>query len=279
MAEIALKNVSTGLTVNGRYYSVAELKNATLKIGEDEQGGEGNDGEQGEEYSFRGIVLDGSSTLTVRVNDTNYELPVDENGNFSFTTTEPIVSLSDFLANKSNVESIEFSTDSRYWDTSQLESMNSMFWNCSSLKEINLNSFNTTNLRGMAYLFYGCNNLQNVWMDNTNAPHLVENHDMFNGCSNLTEVYLGSYGDGTTRLSFRLNPTEISFSGPIYNDVVIGTDIPLYSVKNIIGNLSTPYSGSQTIDFNQNVRNQISSDDEIMEMVNEKRNLGWVINL
>lgn len=54
MAEIALKNVSTGLTVNGRYYSVAELKNATLVLGEggndEEQGGDGdNDGEQDEE--------------------------------------------------------------------------------------------------------------------------------------------------------------------------------------------------------------------------------------
>ena len=34
--------------------------------------------------------------------------------------------------------------------------MNSMFMGCSSLKELNLNNFNTINVTQMYFMFYGC---------------------------------------------------------------------------------------------------------------------------
>ena len=34
--------------------------------------------------------------------------------------------------------------------------MNSMFCGCSSLKELNLNNFNTNNVTNMNYMFKGC---------------------------------------------------------------------------------------------------------------------------
>ena len=34
--------------------------------------------------------------------------------------------------------------------------MSGMFDRCSSLKELNLNNFNTNNLTDMSYMFYGC---------------------------------------------------------------------------------------------------------------------------
>ena len=34
--------------------------------------------------------------------------------------------------------------------------MNAMFLGCSSLKELNLNNFNTNNVTNMSYMFYGC---------------------------------------------------------------------------------------------------------------------------
>ena len=33
-----------------------------------------------------------------------------------------------------------------------------MFFKCSSLKELNLNNFNTNNVRDMNYMFSGCSN-------------------------------------------------------------------------------------------------------------------------
>ena len=34
--------------------------------------------------------------------------------------------------------------------------MNTMFLNCSSLKELNMNNFNTNKVIAMEYMFYGC---------------------------------------------------------------------------------------------------------------------------
>ena len=34
--------------------------------------------------------------------------------------------------------------------------MGSMFWRCSSLKELNLSNFNTNNVTNMGYMFRGC---------------------------------------------------------------------------------------------------------------------------
>ena len=36
--------------------------------------------------------------------------------------------------------------------------MSGMFYGCSSLKELNLNNFNTNNLNNMSYMFDGCLN-------------------------------------------------------------------------------------------------------------------------
>ena len=36
--------------------------------------------------------------------------------------------------------------------------MSSMFSKCSSLKELNLNNFNTNNVKDMEYMFEGCSN-------------------------------------------------------------------------------------------------------------------------
>jgi len=40
--------------------------------------------------------------------------------------------------------------------------MNSMFSGCSSLKELNLSSFNTNNVTDMGYMFEGCSSLKEL---------------------------------------------------------------------------------------------------------------------
>ena len=49
-----------------------------------------------------------------------------------------------------------------------LTSTNSMFCECSSLKSIDLSSFNTTNVKDMKYMFYDCSSLkkENVKISN-----------------------------------------------------------------------------------------------------------------
>ena len=40
--------------------------------------------------------------------------------------------------------------------------MSGMFYECSSLKELNLSNFNTNNVTNMSHMFYGCSSLKEI---------------------------------------------------------------------------------------------------------------------
>ena len=55
-----------------------------------------------------------------------------------------------------------------------------MFSGCSSLKEINLNNFNTNNVTNMSYMFYGCSSLKELNLNNFNTYNVTNMGHMFN---------------------------------------------------------------------------------------------------
>ena len=62
--------------------------------------------------------------------------------------------------------------------------MNCMFYGCSSLKELNLNNFNTNNVTDMYDMFYGCTSLKELNLNNFNTNNVTDMYGMFRGCSN-----------------------------------------------------------------------------------------------
>ena len=62
--------------------------------------------------------------------------------------------------------------------------MSCMFYKCSSLKELNLNNFNTNNVTSMNAMFYGCSSLKELNLNNFNTDNVTFNNCMFSGCSN-----------------------------------------------------------------------------------------------
>ena len=62
--------------------------------------------------------------------------------------------------------------------------MSYMFEGCSSLKELNLNNFNTNNVTDMNCMFYGCSSLKELNLNNFNTNNVTDMHEMFSGCSN-----------------------------------------------------------------------------------------------
>ena len=46
--------------------------------------------------------------------------------------------------------------------------MNYMFYGCSSLKELNLNNFNTINVINMSDMFFGCSSLKELNLNKFN---------------------------------------------------------------------------------------------------------------
>ena len=58
-----------------------------------------------------------------------------------------------------------------------------MFSGCSSLKELNLNNFNTNNVTNMRYMFSGCSSLKELNLNNFNTNNVTKMSRMFSKCS------------------------------------------------------------------------------------------------
>ena len=61
--------------------------------------------------------------------------------------------------------------------------MRGMFYECSSLKELNLSNFNTNNVTDMGYMFYKCSSLRELDLSNFNTNNVTKMASMFYGCS------------------------------------------------------------------------------------------------
>ena len=61
--------------------------------------------------------------------------------------------------------------------------MNDMFYGCSSLKELNLNNFNTNNVTYMYGMFRECSSLKELNLSNFNTNNVTNMSCMFSGCS------------------------------------------------------------------------------------------------
>ena len=64
---------------------------------------------------------------------------------------------------------------------------NYMFYECSSLTNINLSNFNTNNVTNMSWMFYGCSSLTNINLSNFNTQNVTYMSFMFNGCESLNK--------------------------------------------------------------------------------------------
>ena len=60
--------------------------------------------------------------------------------------------------------------------------MNGMFSGCYSLKELNLNNFNTNNVTNMSCMFDGCSSLQELNLNNFNTNNVTDMNEMFSEC-------------------------------------------------------------------------------------------------
>ena len=61
--------------------------------------------------------------------------------------------------------------------------MNGMFYGCSSLKELNLNNFNTNNVTNMRFMFSFCSSLKKLNHNNFKTNNVTDIYRMFYGCS------------------------------------------------------------------------------------------------
>jgi len=93
-------------------------------------------------------------------------------------------------------------------DTSQVTDMSRMFLNCSSLKELNLSSFNTNKVKDMSFMFGGCSALTNLNLKDFDTSQVTNMNGMFSNCDTLEELDLSDFD--TTKVTNMSNIFENS---------------------------------------------------------------------
>ena len=102
------------------------------------------------------------------------------------------------LDNKAlKIESIDLSN----LKTSSVNTMEAMFYGCSSLKSIDLSNLNTSSLTDMENKFAVCSSLISIDLSNFNTSSITDMQYMFYACSSLKYIKLYNITEGDYKLS------------------------------------------------------------------------------
>lgn len=76
-------------------------------------------------------------------------------------------------------------------DTSTVEDMSTMFYQCSGLKTLDLSNFNTSNVTNMSNMFRDCSSLESIDLSSFNTNNVQSFQSFFNNCGKLSSVNFG----------------------------------------------------------------------------------------
>lgn len=94
-------------------------------------------------------------------------------------------SCEEMFKNCTNLRKIEFNN----FDTRGVTSMKNMFLNCSSLSTLVMN-FDTSSVTDMSGMFYGCRNMLSLDLSSFDTSAVTNMREMFYGCRSLRRVYV-----------------------------------------------------------------------------------------
>ena len=116
--------------------------------------------------------------------------------NLKNLNTDNLTTMSEMFYQCNSLKSLDLSN----FNTSNVTSMGGMFYNCSSLKSIDLSNFDTSNLEGsLDCMFMGCSSLESLDLNNFNTSNVIsfgniyEHLGMFSGCSSLKSLNISSF--------------------------------------------------------------------------------------
>lgn len=88
-------------------------------------------------------------------------------------------------------------------DSSLVTNMSSMFKICSSLKELDVTTFNTDKVTDMSYMFTSCQDLTNLDVTNFNTSNVTNMTYMFAVCNDLTSIDVSKFDtSNVTNMSY-----------------------------------------------------------------------------
>jgi len=113
---------------------------------------------------------------------------------------------------------IELNAETQGLDTSNMDTMATMFYYCNGLKELNLLNFNTNNITNMRYMFYACSNLSSLDLSNFNTNKVTDMSYMFANCDKLSKLDIRNFNFSNVTTSTNM------FNGILNNCEIIVAD-------------------------------------------------------
>ena len=167
------------------------------------------EGDQIEASGAYMVANENETTLEIRTDAEVFMFHADCKGMFlgkdgpNYTKLASIVSI-DFnnCVNTSNVQSMEnmfyyckalTSLDLSNFDTSNVTTMQSMFLSCGKLETLDLSNFVTSKLTDMTKMFYSCIALTSLNLSSFDTSNVTDMKSMFNGCSSLASLDLSKF--------------------------------------------------------------------------------------
>ena len=86
------------------------------------------------------------------------------------------------------------------WDTSQVENMARMFYNCTHLESLDLSNFDTSNVTNMSNMFYKCFLLDHLDLSSFDTYNVTNMSSMFNDCTRLQELEISNFDTSNVKL-------------------------------------------------------------------------------
>ena len=159
----------------------------------------------GEEQYIEGKNNINGKNIEIYINNKkikfNYKYESNEKGEIKvkFIFNKLLTSTAYMFSDCSSLKSIDLSS----FNTNNVNNMNSMFSGCSSLQSINLYSFNTTNVNNMGLMFFKCSSLQSIDLSSFKTTNVKDMWGMFMECSSLQSIDLSSFN--TTNVNYMCN--------------------------------------------------------------------------
>lgn len=89
------------------------------------------------------------------------------------------------------------SLDLSSFDTSNVIDIDSMFNNCNNLTSLDLSNFNTSKVTNMSYMFKDCRSLESLDLSNFNTSKVTSMKGMFTSCSKLNTITMKNCSSDT----------------------------------------------------------------------------------
>ena len=84
-------------------------------------------------------------------------------------------------------------TGIEHLNTSEVTDMNSMFYDCEALTQLDVTKFDTRNVTKMSYMFYGCSALTRLDVSKFNTQNVTNMRSMFYGCAALSQLDVSKF--------------------------------------------------------------------------------------